>query len=288
MTISFFLVNLTGNAVDALIGQRLDIANRAQIEREYGFDRPVAERFADFMAGAIHGDFGNSFRTPTPALSIVIDALPYTATLVFGAMLCSTLIAVPVAVFSVLRRDSWPDLVTRRLLMALQGVPDFVVALFLVLLFSVSLGWIPSFGVEGATSYILPIAALSLPLLSTLTRLLRSQLIEILGQEFITALRAKGLTTREVVVDHALRNALPPLISYLAIQVGWLLAGTILVEQVFGIPGIGQLAVTSTSQRDINVLQAVIVVVATGYVVLNLLADLVVYALDPRVRRARA
>lgn len=283
IAVSFLLANLAGNAVEAL-GTGIDPATRTRLIREYGFDRPVLERFVQYVGGVVQGDFGQSFRAPTSALSRVTQALPYTATLVGATILVASLLAIPVALSSVLRHGSRVDVATRRIFILLQGMPEFFVALALILIFAVVLGWLPSFGVEGPESYVLPVTALVLPLLSTLTRLIRSQLLGVLGMEFVTALTAKGLTRREVVLGHALRNALPPLLTYLALQLGWLLSGTLVVEVVFGIPGIGLLAVDATQDRDLSVIQAIVVTVAVVYVTLNLLADLAVYAIDPRVR----
>jgi ABC-type dipeptide/oligopeptide/nickel transport system permease component len=209
-------------------------------------------------------------------------------TLVFGAVIVASALAVPVALLSLLRRESLLDLVLRRTLMVLQGLPEFFVGLVLVLVFAVSLAWLPSFGASGPAWYVLPIAALAIPLMSSLARLLRAQLLGILHEEFVTALRARGLGPREIVLRHGLRNALPPLIAYLALQLGWLVGGTVIVEVVFGIPGLGELAISATRDRDITVIQAVVVTVAVGYVGFNLLADLIVYTIDPRVRAAYA
>lgn len=287
--LSFWLANLTGNAVDAALGTTVSGSTRQALIERYGYDQPVFERFVRYVGNALQGDFGDSFSKPVSALSQVWDALPYTLGLVAGAIVLSCSVAIPVAVMSVLRENSRFDVITRRSFMLLQGIPDFFIGILLVLLFAVTLGWLPSFGVSaGVRSYILPVIALSLPLLSTLTRLVRSQLLDILRMEFVTALRVKGLTWREIVLRHAIANALPAIVTYLALQLGWLLSGTIVVEIVFGIPGVGSLVVASTTARDVNVVEAVVVVVAITYVVLNLLADLAVRALDPRTREVGA
>lgn len=287
LTVSFLLVNLSGNAIDAL-GTSVTPAARERLIEAYGFDQPLVTRFLDFLAGAVHGDFGDSFRSSTPAMQLVLDGLPYTLTLVLGTLVVVCAVAVPLAILSVMRPGSLLDRVLRRTFMVVQGLPEFFIAVLLVLVLAVHLQLLPSFGVTGPASYVLPIAALSLPLISTLTRLLRSQLLDILGREFITALRGRGLTQREIVFRHAIRNAAPTIVTYLALQSGALVGGTILVEYVFGVPGIGQLAIAATGQRDLSVIQAVVVTVACIYVALNLLADLAVYRLDPRVRAGLA
>lgn len=285
LTISFLLTSSSGNAVDARV-TGIDPETRARLIHEYGYDQPLLERYWHFLTGAIHGDFGPSLGAVSSPVTQVLDALPYTLTLVVAAIVVASSAAIVLAVYGAVHRSSRIDVVIRRSFMAVQGIPEFFLGLVLVLVFAVQLGWLPSFGVDSASSYVLPVAALSLPLISTLTRLLRSQLLEVLGQDFVTALRSKGLSERTIVIRHGLRNAAPPLISYLALQLGWLLGGTIIVEVVFGVPGIGQLVVSAANVRDVGTIQAVVVVVAIGYVLCNLLADLVVYAVDPRVRQA--
>jgi ABC-type dipeptide/oligopeptide/nickel transport system permease component len=286
ITISFVLASVSGNPVDARY-TNASVGVRNQLIHQYGYDRPLLTRYVSYVGGVVHGDFGRSLGDVAPPLSRVADALPYTLLLVAGATLVASLAAIGVGTLAVLRRASRLEVLTRRGLMVLQGIPEFFAALVLVLVFAVGLGWLPSFGVAEPRSFILPIVALALPLLSTLTRLVRAQLLDILGMDFVTALRAKGLAERDIVLRHAMRNAAPPLITYLALQVGWLLGGTIIVEVVFGIPGIGSLAVAATRSRDLPVVQAVVVTVAVGYVVLNLAADAVVLAIDPRARRKR-
>lgn len=283
-TISFLLTSVSGNAIDARY-TNLDSVTRARLMHQYGYDQPLPERYLHYLGNVLHGDFGPSSGVSTSPLSSVLHALPYTLLLVASAIVLATTIAVLVATFSAIRRDSAIASFARRTLMVLQGIPEFFVGLLLVLVFAVQLGWLPSFGIDQPDSWILPVIALTVPLISTLARLTRSQLLDVLGRDFVIALRAKGLSEREIILRHGLRNAAPSLITYLGLQLGWLLGGTIIVEVVFGIPGIGLLAVSSARVRDVATVQAVVVVVAAGYVLLNLLADLAVYALDPRIRR---
>ncbi|HZV72186.1 MAG TPA: ABC transporter permease [Conexibacter sp.] len=285
ITISFVLASMAGNPIDARYAN-ISPAARAQLLHQYGYDKPLLERYVSYVGGVAHGDFGPSIGSPTGALTRVAEALPYTLILVFAAMATASLIALASATFGAIRRGSRIDAWVRNGFVALQGIPEFFAGLVLVLLFAVVLGWLPSFGATGPASYVLPVIALSLPLVATLTRLLRSQLLDVLGADFVVALRAKGLSERDIVLRHGLRNAGPPLITYLALQLGWLLGGTIIVEVVFGIPGIGSLVVSATRARDMAVVQAIVVVVAVGYVLFNLFADLAVRAVDPRVRSA--
>ncbi|MGN6187509.1 MAG: ABC transporter permease [Conexibacter sp.] len=284
VAISFVLVNVSGDPVGVLGGQLISVGEKRHLIHLYGYDRPLLTQFADYMASVLHGDFGRSFRQPVGALTLVTDALPATIYLVLGSVVVTVLISVPVSLLSVLRRDSLLDRGLRNSLILVQGLPSFWLGVVLVLIFSVKLRWLPSFGNNGWTSYILPIAALALPLVSTVVRLLRSQLLDIMGMEFVTALRAKGLSERDIVLRHALHNAMPPLVTFMALQIGWLFGGTIIVEAVFGWPGIGTLAITATNNSDLTVIQALVVVVAGVYVLLNLVADVLVLAIDPRLR----
>lgn len=282
-TISFVLTSASGNAIDARYAN-LDAATRAELMHQYGYDKPLLERYVDYLGRLPHGDFGPSSGAGSSPLARVLDALPYTLILVACALVVATTIAVVVASYGVIHRGGRLDGFLRRLFILLQGLPEFFIGLVLVLVFAVQLGWLPSFGASSPSSYVLPVIALACPLISSLTRLTRSQLLDVLGRDFVTALRAKGLTEREIVLRHGLPNAAPPLITYMALQIGWVLGGTIIIEVVFGIPGIGSLAVASANVKDVATVQAVVVVVAVGYVVLNLLSDLAVYAIDPRVR----
>jgi peptide/nickel transport system permease protein len=284
VAISFVLVSVAGDPVTALGGFLLSPEEKQRLIHVYGYDRPLVEQFVDYMGSVVRGDFGDSFRTPEGALTLVMRALPATIYLVLGSVIVTIVVSVPVSLLSVLRRGSLLDRSLRSTLTLLQGLPSFWLGVVFVLIFSVQLGWLPSYGDRGLTSYILPIAALSIPLISTVVRLLRSQMLDVMGMEFVTALRAKGLSERDIVMRHALRNAMPPLVTFMALQIGWLFGGTIIVEAVFGWPGIGSLAITATNNQDLTVIQALVVVVAAVYVLLNLLADLLVLAIDPRLR----
>lgn len=284
IVISFVLVNLSGNPIDILAGLNASPAQREALKHAYGYDRPLGARFVEYIAHAARGDFGDSIRQSSPAFSLVLHALPYTLELVLLAMLVAVAVSLPVAVHSVLRRDTRSDRALRTTLTAMQGLPEFWLAIVFVLIFSVKLGWFPVIGAAGPANYVLPVMAIAIPLMSTMVRLLRSHLLDILGMEFVTALTAKGLSDREIVLRHALRNTFPLVITFLALQIGWLIGGTIIVETVFGWPGMGNLAVTAVNFRDLPVIQAIVIVVAVVYVGMNLLADLLAMALDPRMR----
>jgi ABC-type dipeptide/oligopeptide/nickel transport system permease component len=282
--VSFVLVNVVGDPVSVLGGYLITPEEKQRLIHHYGYDRSLISQFLDYIGSLLRGDFGDSFRQPENALTLVVHALPATIALVLGSIILTVLISIPVALYSVLRRGSFSDRSMRLSLIIIQGLPSFWLGVILVLIFSVQLRWLPSVGDNGWTSYILPVAALSLPLISTVVRLLRAQLLDIMGMEFVTALRAKGLTERDIVFRHVLKNSMPSLVTFLALQIGWLFGGTVIVEAVFGWPGIGTLLITASANQDLTVIQALVIVVAIVYVVMNLLADLAVLIIDPRVR----
>jgi peptide/nickel transport system permease protein len=288
VTISFFLAHLTGNPAEVLAGGQMSREQVEQLSRQLGYDRSLLVQYGDYLGKVVRGDLGQSFRFQEPAAKSVFDALPDTLLLVAGAILLSCAVAVPTAVFSVLRRESLADRALRRGLIVGQGMPEFWLGLILVLVFAVQLGWLPSIGFEGFRSLILPVVTLAVPLMSMLVRLLRANVLDIMTSDFVVALRGKGLTEVEILLRHALRNALVPFVTFLALQIGWLIGGTIIVENVFVWPGIGTLALTAVQTRDLPVIQAIVILVAAAYVVLNLAVDLLMMWIDPRIRTERA
>ncbi len=286
MVVSFLIANLTGNPSDVIGGSLLSPEQRAQIAHQLGYDRPLPERLGDYLAGAFRGDFGMSYQTSETALSVVLRALPNTALLITCALACALALAVPVAILSVLRRGTGVDRSMRSTMMLVGALPDFWIALLLVLVFSVNLDLLPAIGFQSASSLIMPTVALALPLTPALVRLLRGALLDVVGQDFVTSLRARGFSDRSIVTHQAFKNASVPFVTLLAMQVGWLLGGTIIVEVVFAWPGVGSALNNAVQNRDIAVVQAAVVVIATGYVLVNLLADVYASLIDPRIRTA--
>lgn len=284
MVVSFWLAHLTGNPAEVLTGTSLPPDEVKKLAERLGYGDPLFVQFRDYMLGAAHGDFGTSYRANGSALGVVFSRLPATLGLIVGAMALACAIAIPAAVYSVLHREERADRGIRRLLMVMQGMPEFWSGLVLVLIFSVWLHAVPSLRNGQPTAWILPIVTLALPLSASLVRVLRADLLDVMREDFVVALRAKGIDERAIVVRHGLRNALIPFVALLALQVGWLFGGTIIVESVFVWNGIGSLLLTSVDTRDIPVVQAIVVLIAAAYVVMNLLADLLAILIDPRLR----
>ncbi|WP_051898282.1 ABC transporter permease [Sciscionella sediminilitoris] len=284
VAISFLLTNVIGKPADVLGGDSLTPAQRAVLNAKLGYDRPMPERFLSFLKGVVTGDFGKSYRTDDSAIGLVLRALPNTLVLVLLAMALAVLIAVLLAIFSVRHRERRSDRLLRRVIGVLQGMPEFWLALMMILLFSVQLRLFPSFGFYSASSLILPVVSLAIPMVPMLFRIVRGQLLDVLSGEFVDAMRARGLTERFILYRHVLPNTAGPSATFGALQLGHLIGGSLIVETIFSWPGIGNLTVSAVQARDFTVVQTVIIIVAAFYVLLNLAADLIVLAADPRVR----
>jgi len=286
VTVSFLLIHATGNPATILAGGILPPAQLRALSARLGYNRPLLDQYGLYIAHVIRGNFGDSFRYGTPAISSVITALPNTLLLVGISLAAAIVISVVIATSSVLSTSGWSDRVWRPAVLAVQGIPDFWIALILVWVFSVKFGVLPSLGFDGPESLIMPCTALTLPMLASFTRLLRVRLLDFTNSDVAVALQTRGLTRREIVLHHALRNSMPTFVSYVALQSGWLIGGTIIVETIFSWPGIGSLLLAAVLARDLTVIQAVVVVIAVAFTVFNLLADLAVLWLDPRIVRA--
>jgi ABC-type dipeptide/oligopeptide/nickel transport system permease component len=286
--ISFVLVQLSGDPAEVLARGLLPDAQVRQLSHQLGYDRPFLVQFLDYFGRLLHGDLGQSFRYHQSAASLVLQALPNTGVLVVGAMVLASIVALAASTFSTLHRETPLDQLIRRVLIVAQGLPEYWLGLMLLMVFGAWARWLPVVGFSSWSAAILPVVTLAAPIAGVFTRLLRSQLLDQMQSDFVVALRAKGLTEREIVVRHALPNAMIPFVTYLALQLGWLVGGTIVVEAVFTWPGIGSLALAAVKTRDLQVIQAVVVVVAVVYVACSLAADLIVAAIDPRIRTGRS
>lgn len=287
LTASFILIHLTGNPATVLAGGQLPPAQVRALSHQLGYDRPLLTQYLSYLGHAVHGDFGTSFRYGTSAISAVMTALPNTLILIGISLAAAVTISVAVGSAGVMRQGGWSDRLWRPLMSALQGIPDFWIALVLVLVLSVRLHWLPSLGYTSFSSLIMPCTALTLPMLASFTRLLRGSLLDFTGSDVALALQARGLTRREIVMHHGMRNAMVVFVSYVALQAGWLVGGTLIVETIFGWPGIGTMLLGAVQSRDLAVVQATVVVIAVAFTLLNLIADLAVIWLDPRIGRER-
>jgi peptide/nickel transport system permease protein len=282
----FSLLHLSGDPLTGLLPPGSSPEQTASIRQQYGLDRPLPEQFATFLARAVRGDLGRSWRQGRPALDAVLERLPNTVALTAAAIALAAAIGLGLGLAAGARPGGFIDGLARLLAAIGQSIPGFWLGAILILAFAVRLRWLPSSGLDGPASLVLPTVALAAYPAAMLTRLLRASLIETLGQDFIRTARAKGLPTRVVVRGHALRNALLPALAFAGLQVGFLLSGAVVIEGVFAYPGIGQLALTAVADRDLPLIQAVALVVAVLIVGLNIAVDILARWLDPRVADA--
>ena len=289
----FLLIHLTpGDPARVLLGQDATPEQVQNLRHEMGLDRPLPVQFVLWFGRALHGDLGLSFfqRIPVTA-DILLHASP-TVTLSLMAITVSLLIGIPAGVISAVYRNSWLDQGSLALAMLGAAVPSFWLGLSLIVIFAVNLGWLPSSGYRAPAEgiglslhyLILPALALGLPNSSLIIRFTRSSLLDVIGNDYIRTARAKGVSERAVIFHHALRNALVPILTVVGITFAALMGGAVVTETVFSLPGIGQLVVASVLRRDYPVIQGVILMVATVYVLINLAVDLMYFLVDPRVK----
>ena len=281
----FLLIHLVpGDPVEMMLGESAAAADRQALRETLGLDRPLLAQWLGFLGGALRGDLGLSLYSQQPVAALLLERLPATVELAAAALLVTLLVALPLGVLAALRRGSGWD--TGAMGFSLLGVsiPNFWLGPLLVLLFSLWLGWLPVSGRDGPASVILPALTLGTGLAAVLSRMVRSSLLEVLGEDFIRTARAKGLAPLTVALRHGLGNALLPVLTLLGLQLGALLGGAVVTETVFNWPGIGLLTIEAIQRRDYPVVQGCVLLIALGYVAVNLLTDLLYACADPRVR----
>lgn len=260
---------------------------RDNVRRQLGLDKPVHIRYVDFLWRAVRGDLGDSFRSRQPVVQEIRAQLPYTVELAAGGLLVGVLLGVTLGIISGTHPNSWSD--TGSMVVALAGIsmPSFWSAMLLIYIFGLKLRWFPIVG-EGLEALVLPSIAVGFFIVGNLARLIRSSILEVMGEDYIRTGRAKGLGHWPVVFKHALRNAMIPPVTLLGIQFALLIGGAVITETVFARPGLGTLLVTSVLQKDLPMVQALVVYTTGAYIVLNFVIDLLYGAIDPRIREARA
>jgi len=283
----FALIHLVpGDPVDVMLGQSAQPADRAALRTSLGLDAPLDVQLGRYLDRLAHLDLGRSLHSRRPIAELLRERLPATAELAGAALGVTLVLALPLGIIAAVRRDTPWDYGATGFSLLGVSIPNFWLGPVLILVFSLWLGWFPVSGREGAGSVVLPAVTLGTAMAAILSRMVRSSLLEVLGEDYIRTARAKGLGFRAVVLRHALGNALLPIITLLGLQLGVLLAGAVITETVFAWPGIGLLTVEAIKQRDYPVVQACVLVISLTYVVVNLLTDLVYGWVDPRIRLA--
>lgn len=283
---------LPGDPASIMLGMSASPDTLAALRHELGLDQPLVIRYLQWLAGVATGDLGKSYTYGVPVAGLIAERLAVTLPLALMAILISVAIAIPLGVVSASRRNSAVDYAGGFVSQLFIAVPGFWVALLLILAFSMSLGWLPAGGfpgwqagiIAGLEALLLPAVALALQQAGVLTRVTRSSVLEVLNEDFVRTARAKGLSRRAALWRHAVRNALVPVATILGLQFTFLIAGAVLIENVFNLPGLGRLALQALSQRDIIVLQDVVLFFAALVITMNFLVDLSYLLLDPRLR----
>ena len=255
-----------------------------ELNRQLGLHEPLHVQYGLFLRSVFRGDFGQSFQYRAPALRVVVERLAATVQLALAALLITVGVGVSLGIVAAVRRGTGYDYASTVLAVLGQSLPNFWLGIMLILLFGVALRWLPTSGFESWRHLILPAVTLAAFPMALVARLTRSSMLEILGRDFIRTGRAKGLAERAVILRHALRNAAVPLLTVLGLQIGTLLGGAVITESVFAWPGMGKLVVDAIFFRDFPVVQTVLILSATIFVVINLLVDLLYTVIDPRIR----
>ncbi len=287
VTFAFVVLRLSGDPAMLILNVDAPAEAIAAFRHAWGLDRPLWVQYFAYFGNILHGDLGQSMRDGRPAAALVMERIPATLAIALPALLIKVGLGIPAGVQAALRRGSLTDRLVMAAAVAGFTVPSFVLGLVLVLVFAVKLGWLPSGGQDSPLSAVLPVVTLGFGGAAVLARFTRSAMLEVLGQPYIRTAMAKGVPWRLVVRGHALPNAAIPTVTIVGFMVGSLMAGAVVVESVFSWPGVGRLLVTAVSNRDLAVVQCILLLVASTMVLSNLLVDLLYGVLDPRLRAAR-
>ena len=283
--LTFVLVHaVPGDPVEVMLGESASSADRLQLRTDLGLDKPIYQQFAIYLKQLAHADFGVSIHSKKPIIDLLGERLPATVKLALLALCFAMLIGLPLGIIAALKLNQWPDRLANILSLSISAMPHFWMGPMLMMVFALWLGLLPVSGMETGASIILPALTLGFGLAAILTRMTRASMLEVLHEDYIRTAYAKGLPEHVVILRHALRASLMPIITVLGLQLGSLLAGAVITETIFSWDGIGRLLVESIEKRDYLVTQACVLVVALVYVLVNLFTDLIYTKIDPRVR----
>jgi len=285
ISIVFLLIHMIpGDPVEIMLGESASTADREALRIALGLNQPLQVQFQHYLSGLLHLDMGTSIHFRRPVTDLLIERLPATATLAAVTLLLTVIMALPLGIMAAVRRDSLWDTGAMSFSMLGVSIPNFWLGPILILVFSLWLGWFPVSGHSGPGSVVLPALTLSTGLIAVLSRMVRSSMLEVLGEDYMRTAKAKGMPPQRVILHHGLRNALLPVITLLGLQLGALLAGAVITETVFSWPGVGLLTIESIQSRDYPVVQACVLLISITYVLVNLLTDLAYAWIDPRIR----
>ncbi|HVW77758.1 MAG TPA: ABC transporter permease [Alloacidobacterium sp.] len=285
VSLVFLLIHIVpGDPVEQMLGEGARAQDIAALRHAYGLDIPLGRQYIRYWQGALHGDLGRSVRLNDSVTHLVLTRYPYTLELTAAALIVALLMSIPAGITAALHRGRTRDNVVGVVSLLGLSFPGFALGPILILLVSIKLGWLPVSGAGSIDHLILPAITMGSALAAILTRMVRTAMLEELGQDYIRTARAKGLSERAVVYKHALRNAMIPILTLVGLQFGALLAGAIVTETIFSWPGIGRLTVSAISNRDYALVQGCILAVGLTYVLVNLLTDILYMVVNPRIR----
>ena len=284
VSLVFVLIHLIpGDPVEVMLGETATATDKEALRQSLGFDRPLATQYRSFLINLATGDLGRSLYEPASVVQIIRARLPATLQLAFCAMVAAILISFPLATVAAVRRDSWIDRSTLSFSLLGLSLPNFWLGPLLMIVFSIHLGWTPVSGRGGLVHLFLPAITLGLGMAAILVRILRASLLQVIHQDYVQTARAKGLQESRVWLKHVLRNAMLSVITIMSLQFGGLLAGSLITETIFSWPGIGRLTVQAIQTRDYPLVQGCVLVIATSYVLVNFITDLLYKLVDPRI-----
>jgi peptide/nickel transport system permease protein len=285
ISLVFLLIHMIpGDPVEIMLGESASTADREALRTALGLQLPIGAQFQNYLHGLLQLDLGNSIHLRRPVADLLLERLPATGLLALVTLLITLSLALPLGVIAAIRRNTWWDTGAMSFSMLGISIPNFWLGPLLILVFSLWFGWFPISGRSGVSSVILPALTLATGLVAVLSRMVRSSMLEVLGEDYMRTARAKGMPPGRVILQHGLRNALLPVITLLGLQLGALLAGAVITETVFSWPGIGLLTIESIQSRDYPVVQACVLLISVTYVLVNLLTDLAYAWIDPRIR----
>ncbi len=282
--VSFMLLHLSGDLATAIAGPEASAAQVEAIRTQYGLDRPLTAQFADWLWNAVRLDFGRSYYFQSSVMDLVAERLPITLKLGGIALLLAVFVAIPLGVLAAIFRDTWLDRLALLIAVIGQAMPSFWFGLTLIVIFAVGLHWLPVAGNTTWQHFVLPAIALGYYATPAMMRLTRAGMLDVLDSDYIRTARAKGLSKSRVILKHALRNAVIPVVALAAVEMGFMLGGSVVIESVYSLQGLGQLAWDAISRNDYPVVQAVVLIIAVFYIALTFLADVINAVLDPGIR----
>jgi len=282
--IGFSLLRLSGDLAQQLAGDDAKPEQIVEVAKRYGLDQPLYIQYVEWAKNALSGDLGRSLFTNEAVSELISQRIGVTIQLAFMAIVLAVVIAIPLGILSAVRANTWLDRAALSLAVFGQAIPNFWLGLVLIVIFGVTLRWLPITGSDSLAHFILPTVTLAFTVMPSFMRLTRSGMLDVLEADYIRTARAKGLSASSVIFKHALRNAILPVVSLIAVSLGFLLGGSVIVESIFALNGIGFLAFQTIVRADFPVVQAIIIFISFAYIVLTFLSDVINAWLDPRIR----